>query len=1099
MCAATTAEGSGRPVDRRAGGKGKLILTKTSGFARKGLVLGVSSAALIAAFATPAAAQSTVTSQAAQGNPQQQPAPGDAQTPENVAIKDQNSQNTALSTSQDQAQAEGGDVVVTGTLFKGTAQTPSPVTTLTAANLEQRGINTVTEAIQRLSANGAGTLPNSFSANGAFAAGASAPSLRGLTTDSTLVLFDGLRAAYYPLADDGVRNFVDINQIPDAIIDRIDVLKDGASSTYGADAVAGVVNIITKKQITGVHLNGSAGVSERGDSAEQRLDATVGYGDLSENHFNFYVSGEYQKDAALYNRDRGYPYNTSDFSSLCAASVGAYNQTTGATVVAPGTRTCRTNGVQNGVQFDGTYAALGTTVFPVVRPYNATNTAAITGSRFALLNPAQGCGALPTIALNAAQAANVTNAALINCQQDNRYLYSVITPAQERIGGSARLTVQVNEKTQAYAQFNFYQSDVFYTGAPSSLRANSAAGGTAYTTANIALPVYVCPLNGANATFVNSVPTAPGCNAATGTLNPNNPFAALGQTARILSYLQGIPVSNERRSRSYRAAVGINGSAGNLFDYSVEGTYNREDLRATYNGLIETQHLFNAIADGSYNFVNQSANSQAIRNYVAPTLVNNSKSELAQVQVTLRKEVFNLPGGPLGIAIGGAFRYEEIYAPSANPVNTTNPFDSYLTLNRFGTSGARGVGSGFFEINVPVFNQLLLNGSGRYDSYSSGQTNFSPKIGGKFTPIKQISFTSTFSKGFRIPSFAESYGLPTTGYITVTPPASYAAACAATAAAQSYCTTAYSLGLTSVGNPNLRPEKSTNFTGGVIINPTNNISFRVDYYNIYKKDLITGADYSPQIAAYYANAGSTTALTSGVTGVTVDSAGLASLPAGSAPYPLLSTIQYGFINANSAKSTGVDFDLETSYNVTSGLKWISSLEANYIIELSTTINGVKQQYVDSLGPYQTTSASGTPRWRGSWQNTFDFGRFSLTGTGYYTAGYSEGAADDGNLPNGQTCYVSGVNGTQLAAGGSFMLYRDNNTVVACRVKHFIDVDLTATVKVNDNFTFYANVLNLLDVNAPYDPSTYGGSNYNPAWANAGIIGRYFRMGARVKF
>ena len=84
------------------------------------------------------------------------------------------------------------------------------------------------------------------------AGGASGVSLRGLSVNSTLVLFDGLRAANYPLADDGERSFVDLNTIPDAIVDRIEVLKDGASSTYGADAIAGVVNVILKKQIIGI-------------------------------------------------------------------------------------------------------------------------------------------------------------------------------------------------------------------------------------------------------------------------------------------------------------------------------------------------------------------------------------------------------------------------------------------------------------------------------------------------------------------------------------------------------------------------------------------------------------------------------------------------------------------------------------------------------------------------------------------------------------------------------------------------------------------------------------------------------------------------------
>ena len=120
------------------------------------------------------------------------------------------------------------------------------MSTITAENLDVRGINTVQAGIQALSSNNGPALTNSFTANGAFASGASSVSLRGLSTNSTLVLFDGLRAAYYPLSDDGTRNFVDLNTIPDDIVDRVEVLRDGASSSYGADAIAGVVNIITR-------------------------------------------------------------------------------------------------------------------------------------------------------------------------------------------------------------------------------------------------------------------------------------------------------------------------------------------------------------------------------------------------------------------------------------------------------------------------------------------------------------------------------------------------------------------------------------------------------------------------------------------------------------------------------------------------------------------------------------------------------------------------------------------------------------------------------------------------------------------------------------
>src|SRR3546814_240375 len=137
----------------------------------------------------------------------------------------------ADTSAQDTEEAPVQDIVVTGSILKTDTATPSPVTTITVENLDQRGISTTQDAIQSLSANNGPALTNSFSANGAFAGGASAVSLRGLSTNSTLVLFDGMRAAYYPLADDGTRNFVDLNTIPDDIIDQVQVVREDRKST----------------------------------------------------------------------------------------------------------------------------------------------------------------------------------------------------------------------------------------------------------------------------------------------------------------------------------------------------------------------------------------------------------------------------------------------------------------------------------------------------------------------------------------------------------------------------------------------------------------------------------------------------------------------------------------------------------------------------------------------------------------------------------------------------------------------------------------------------------------------------------------------------
>ncbi len=149
-----------------------------------------------------------------------------------------NAAQPAPSAAQDPA-TDSADVVVTGSLFRrANTETPSPVTVLTSENLSRAGITTATEAIRSISADSAGSIGTGFQTG--FSAGGSAVSLRGLGVSSTLVLVDGLRSTNFPINDDGHNAYVDLNSIPFSLVDRIEVLKDGASSTYGADAIGGV-------------------------------------------------------------------------------------------------------------------------------------------------------------------------------------------------------------------------------------------------------------------------------------------------------------------------------------------------------------------------------------------------------------------------------------------------------------------------------------------------------------------------------------------------------------------------------------------------------------------------------------------------------------------------------------------------------------------------------------------------------------------------------------------------------------------------------------------------------------------------------------------
>lgn len=977
---------------------------------------------------------------------------------------------TVLAQEPQSAQAAADEatdtIIVTGSIIRRTdAETPSPVTNVTVENLDRRGISTVQEGLQRIAANNGPALTNSFSANGAFAAGASAVSLRGLSTNSTLVLFDGMRAAYYPLSDDGTRNFVDLNTIPDDIVDHVQVLRDGASSSYGADAIAGVVNVITKKNFKGVAGRAEGGISSRGDGSQYRLSVTAGTGDLDDNGYNAYISGFYFQSKQVKNSDRRYPYNSDDYRGLCNDG------------------NCGPNNVVDGLDGTGAYPGFspvvtntGSTLF--VRPANAVGGAQ--SGQYQLLNPTVACQRGSLYNLTAAELADnlAAGAPSTVCQEDLTNNYGIINPDIKRFGVSGRFTARIGDSGEAYAMFNFLQTDVAYDGLPSTIRANapapfyfprySTSGNVAYYGNNniLQLPVYVCPRG-----------TTVACTAANGTLNPNNPFAAAGQNAAIIGRLPNSLEYDQTRTRAYRGAIGIKGPINDKWQYRVDATAMHMDLRRKSNGYVYIQHLLDVIADGSFNFLNPAANSQATMDYLMPTASNTATSDMAQVQAIADGELFDLPGGPLRVGVGVSFRYEAIDAPSLNS-DINGGTERYYRINGFAVKGDRRVYSAYAELIAPIFDQLELDASGRYDRYSGGLNNFSPKFGVKVKPIREVLLRGTYSKGFRIPSFGEANAtFPTTGFVgngaTLFNDA-YLAPYGCTVATFSSCPQyirSGSYGATSLSNANLKPEKSRSFTAGILIEPMRNVSFSVDYYNIKKTGAITTADNTPALQAYYAGL----PIPAGFN--VIEDVPIAP---GDPRKPRVAFVQSGFINANTIKSEGIDFAANVALPITDTIRWSSSLEASYIMRLETEFpDGSVERYDGTLGNFNLTSGSGTPKWRGTWSNTLDFGKFALTGTTNFFGGYDLSAMDQGDD------------------------YKDCGQMpdryLKCRVKNYITFDLNAQVKVTDQFSFYANMLNVFDKLPPIDTVTYGAHAYNPVQGGEGILGRYFRVGAKFNY
>jgi len=970
--------------------------------------------------------------------------------------------------------------------------------------MQTRGVSTVAETLQTLSANNAGTAAPSWSTLG-FATGASAPSLRGLNDAYTLTLFNGMRSALYPLGDDGYRNFVDINSIPESIVDRVDVLLDGASATYGSDAIAGVVDVVVKREVQGVHANVSFGEStQHGDAREYRGSLTAGYGDLDTQGFNIFGNFEYQKNARLWLTDRP------RFDRWVALG--------NPRLCGTGAQGCLFNVVQNGIQGDGTYAGFNSTHAPSVRPYNTDPLTLVdpggTAHTFApgtvALGPyryTSGCGDLPSTTLTPAQQGSVAptwtpikddNGAItgytfnnINytgstgpstvCQQDlSHFTYNSPT---KRIGANFKATFKLGDNAEAYAMVNYMDVKTVGDYTPYGYTGQTAAGGATVTVNRILLPVYVCA-DGVGSVDASGTLVATGCNAANGSLNPNNPFAAQGLTARLLARPL-FPRETATDAATTRFSGGIDGTLWDNWNYHLAATSSQVVLKTTNNGYIWLPGLEQAVAQGSFNFVDPTSNDATANDLVFPANHNTARSQETQFIVGADHDFFNLPGGALNVAVTGQYRYEAVHDPSANPPNNLNPEQRYYSINAVGVDGSRHVWSGGFEITAPVTDTIKLKAEGSYDHYSTGQSQFSPKFEAEFQPIEQIKLRGTYSRGFRIPSFSEAFALPTTGYVNGNIDctlATFKAFCAAHASNPGYLAP-YSYGLTSAGNPSLSPEKSNSFTFGAVLKPVRNITFTVDYWQTKIKNVIVPVSATQDIIdQYYQNNGVVTA--PGITAVK----GVAD-PSNPNALPLLGFLVGSYKNADQFLARGIDFTASANFRITDTLSWNSFLNAAYLIRLQqTNEDGSVSRYDGSLGACNITACSGAPRWRGVWQNTLligDAAKVSLTA--YYTSGFSTVATDSG-----------GVYGDCAASTLQVVTWNDG-TPVQCRTKAAWDLDGHAEYKFMDGlFTIYGDLLNILNTHPHFDAnSAYGLYGFNPSWEDRQFIGRWFRVGAKL--
>ena len=925
------------------------------------------------------------------------------------------------------------EIVVTGSLIRRTdIETPSPVTAITAVQMQGSGFDTLSSVLTNITANGAGTLSNNNSL--AFAGGASGVALRGLSVGATLTLVDGHRLAPYPLSDDGERQFTDVRSIPIGAVESVEVDKDGASSIYGSDAIAGVVNIKLKTQITGFEALAEGGTSQHGGGESQHYAVSAGKGDLSRDGYNVFIAAEYRTQEPITLNQRG----DEPWAGLNFTSIGGNDLRAGVPTIVNG--------------------GLAATVTPyLVNPANNALTFLGTGCNAVAMKAGQCAYTIPQVLL--APTSNL----------------SVLVGATKDFG----------DGWQAKFRASIFDSKGQQSDGGSVLFGPNAYPGPSFG-GNVSNPV-----GGVAVPGVGAIP------------NFTLPANYLGSGSAAGSYLEGlIPglglPTNKIDSKTYRVALDITGSVAG---WNVTGSLGLSgvDTHVVYENYLNVDNLYADLttfnASGQPLFNPLGGNSQSELNHIAPSFGYTATDWLYYAEADASRKLIDLPGGDLSMAVGATVIQKDLNNPGAAPIeagvvgNTaalTQPFSTYAIGDQ--TNVAE-----FAELEAHLFHSLEIDGGLRDDWFSTYGNSLTPKVGAKWRPSHYFALRGTFSKGFRAPSPAENgksatiFGLGSAqdpvlcpnGPNGPFPAGTVPAACASQP------------GYVQTTNP-LRPETSTSFTVGTVVEPIPAWSMTVDYYHIVIKNQIISASELP---TYFTPASIAANCVRGpdlaIPGVSNGAGGTETAVPLAGP---LSACFAGYVNAQSTETSGLD--VQSQYHVSLGdSRFTAHAEWTHLFDYNlTSPSGETFQLAGTHGPSGVSGDTGNPRDRISASLSFENGPFDATVSGYWISSMS---VTDPSSGGGSQATCAGAWGAALALAGATVGPSNSQY---CRVASFTSVNLVMSYRVTHNLTVSFSMDNVLDAKAPLDAETYGGefTPYNPSLYEDGVIGRFFRIGVNYK-
>lgn len=805
--------------------------------------------------------------------------------------------STAALAAEDDKAAER--IIVTGSHIKRVdIEGTSPILTISRDDIEKGGYTTVSDLVRNLTIN-AGSLPETNT--NSFANGTNQFNLRGLGVGATLTLINGRRVAPHGQAQNIVSTFVDINSIPMSAIERIDILKDGASAIYGADAVAGVVNIILRKEYEGAEVNIGHKNTVETDAADNTFSFVSG---AVSDKGAWTVVGSYQKISAQTLSDR-------DFSASADSSFTPQGADLTSTFAAPGTY----RNLLTGAWVSDPQCGLGASVGP--------------------------------------------NGGF--CRYDfNNHIN--LSPETERAGLFVTGHREISDNITAFAEFMYNRKHDMNVSAPAP--ATFTAGGIWQRELT---PAQLAVLDFSNIPFIAAD-------------HPNNPYGVDLQVR-----YRPIDAGDRRQeltTNATRAVVGLEFLIGD-WDSQLSWNFTRSEvLVANRNSILQDRFQAALLGRGGPNgnlyynpfggAAHNGSNSRELIDWMSFIYDQfNDSFERGLTWSASNGNLFELPGGPVGVAVGVEYREQSYAAEADKQRNDGNLLGTGSSAN---TYGQRDQTSTYIEFSLPIVEGLEVQIAGRHEDYSDFGTKTLPKIGAKWNIGDDWLVRASWGESFRAPSLPELFNGATSSFPTLVDPIR----CPVTGLA-SDC--AAQIRVENGGNVSLMPEVSESTNFGVIWSPdaVDGLSMGIDVFQYDYEDIIT----QPSLNFILNNVPS---LVFRAPATPADDA-----------LGIPGTIEYilnSYINGDSQTVKGADFNLryrwETgagTFTLTNDLTYLDQFDLELVTAPGQPIEGAGNNQIRSLPQYRNNLGL-------NWVN----GDHQVYVVWHYVSDYDDDAAENAATP-----------------------------------------------------------------------------------------------------